>query len=61
MKLFDLLTRGAALAPDKEAAVHGDKNITYRDLLVKTNVLARYLENLDFPSGSRVAVLFEKA
>jgi long-chain acyl-CoA synthetase len=41
--------------------VHGDKKITYRELLLKTNVLARYLENLDFPPGSRVAVLFENS
>jgi len=61
MKLFDLLTRGAALAPDKDAAVHSDKKITYRELLLKTTVLARYLENLDLAAGSRVAVLFENS
>ncbi len=59
MKLADILTRGAVLAPDKYAAVHGDKKITYRELLLKTTRLAYFLENHGLPAGSRVAILFE--
>ncbi len=59
MTLFDLLLYGAARSPEKEAVVHGDHTISYRDLLAAAIAVARALERL--PRGSRVAVLSENS
>ena len=55
------MTRGAALAPDNEAAVHGDRRITYRELLLSAAKLAEYLKEQDIAPGERVAVLYDNA
>ncbi len=37
MKLFDLIGRDAAVAPKNIAVTHGNKIITYKDLLLAVN------------------------
>ncbi len=59
MKLFDLLLYGVVLSPEKEAVVHGDDTISYRDLLAAAIAVAQALERL--PRGSRAAVLSENS
>lgn len=61
MRLFDILRRGAASSPDKTAVTHGDRNMTYRELLNLSGRLRRYLMNSDIPAGSRVGVLMENS
>ncbi|MFZ5979410.1 MAG: class I adenylate-forming enzyme family protein [Candidatus Zixiibacteriota bacterium] len=61
MRLFDILTRGAALAPDNDAVVHGDRRIRYRELLVATAKLAEFLKQQDIAPGERVAVLYDNS
>ncbi|MFH1374838.1 MAG: AMP-binding protein [bacterium] len=61
MKLFDLLIRGAAISPDSIAVVHGGQSLSYRELLVRSARLADYLDRLDLPSGSPMAILSENS
>jgi long-chain acyl-CoA synthetase len=61
MKLSDLLRRGAAISPDRVAVVHGKRQISYRDLLLASARLSRYLNDFAAPSGSRVAILCENS
>jgi len=61
MKLFDIMTRGAALAPDNDAIVHGDRRITYRELLIAAAQLSEFLKQQDISPGERVAVLYDNS
>lgn len=61
MKLIDILKRGAATSPDKLAITHGDKNISYRDLLNGVIALSEFLKNSKIPVGSCVGILFENS
>ena len=61
MKVFDLLRRGAADYPDAVAVEHGERKITYRELIESVAGLAGYLRRLDLPDGARVAVLCENS
>jgi len=61
MKIFDLLRRGAADHPDAVAVEHGERTITYRELLEAVGRLADYLRRLDLPDDARVAVLCENS
>jgi len=61
MKLFDLLKRGAATSPDKTALVHGKRKISYRDLLLSSERVSRYLSELAIPPGSPMAILYENS
>ncbi len=61
MRLYDLLRRGAAISPDKTAITHGNRSITYHDLLTAADKLGRSLESDDLPPDSRVAVLCENS
>ena len=49
------------MAPENKAVIHGEKFITYRELLIKADALSKYLRKQDIPEGSRVAVLFENS
>ena len=59
MNLFDLLLSGVVRSPEKAAVVHGDRTISYRDLLVAVVAVARGLQR--FSRGSRVAILSENS
>ncbi len=61
MRLYDLLRRGAAISPDKTAITHGNRSITYHDLLTAADKLGRSLQSDDLPPDSRVAVLCENS
>ncbi len=61
MTVFDLLRRGAAISPDRIAVTHAEREITYRDLIERSARLGDYLQRCDFPSGSRVAILYENS
>ncbi|MBN2227855.1 MAG: acyl--CoA ligase [candidate division Zixibacteria bacterium] len=61
MKVFDLLRRGAADYPNAIAVEHGERKITYRELIESVAILAKYLRQLDMPANARVAVLCENS
>jgi acyl-CoA synthetase (AMP-forming)/AMP-acid ligase II len=61
MRLFDLLENGARQFPNNFAVVHGDVKMKYRELYTQSRRLASYLESLNLPAGSRVAILFENS
>ncbi len=61
MKLFDLLRRGAAISHDRTAVVHGERQISYRDLLLASARMSHYLSHCAIPLGSRVAILCENS
>ncbi|XOB60629.1 AMP-binding protein [Campylobacterota bacterium DY0563] len=46
--------------PDKIAIKHDDKSITYKELFVKVNQVAFYLNELNLPKGSRVGIYSKK-
>jgi acyl-CoA synthetase (AMP-forming)/AMP-acid ligase II len=61
VELFDILRRGAAIAPDGTAVVHGDRSVTYRKLLLSASRLGRFLRGKCGEPGERVALLFENS
>lgn len=61
MKTFEILETGARYFPDNRAIVHGDREISYRQLLLSSIQVARYLENFGLAEGSRVAILYENS
>ncbi len=61
MELFDLLRIGAHISPDEVAVAHGNRKITYRELLLSSAQVGTYLRQCDFPAGSRVAILCENS
>lgn len=61
MTLYDILRRGAALAPEQIAITHGDRQITYRDLMASTAGLIRSLKDRRMKSGARIGLLWENS
>ncbi|MFH1701775.1 MAG: class I adenylate-forming enzyme family protein [Candidatus Zixiibacteriota bacterium] len=61
MKLIDILRRGGATSPDKIAVTHGDKDISYRNLIETVVTLSEFLKSSKIPHGSCVGVLFENS
>ncbi|MCK4573107.1 MAG: acyl--CoA ligase [candidate division Zixibacteria bacterium] len=61
MLLGDLLTRAAAAFPERKAVVHLDQSINYRDLALRSGVLAEHLKGIDLPPGSRIALYLENS
>lgn len=61
MKVSDLLVKTAAAFPEKTAAIHLERDISYGDLYRQSTVLAAHLERLNLEPGSRVAILFENS
>ncbi len=49
--------RRARMSPDRVAAVHGDRELTYRDLFERATKVAHALAGLGVGSGDRVAYL----
>ncbi len=61
MKIFDLLAIGARLFPGNKAIQHLDREINYRQLLKRTNIIAEYIKNSNLESGSRIALMYENS
>ena len=61
MKLYDLLRRGASSSPDAIAVAHGDKTISYRDLLDRVGRLKGYLKDTGVAAGERVGILIDNS
>jgi len=61
MKVADLLSRAAAAYPDRTAAIHHDRRITFAELYAAASRLSERLRRLDLEPGSRVAILFENS
>ncbi len=61
MVLFDLLRRGAAISPDATAVTHGERAVSYRELLLAADKIARRLSRAGLEPGSRVAILYENS
>jgi acyl-CoA synthetase (AMP-forming)/AMP-acid ligase II len=61
MKVFDLLVNTAAASPEKMAAIHLERQISYGDLHQASLALATRIKQLDLEPGSRVAILFENS
>ncbi len=51
------LTKRAFLRGDKEALMDGERRLTYRELNIRVNRLARSLQSLDLAHGDRCAIL----
>ncbi len=51
------LTKRAFLGPDKEALVDGERHLTYLELNIRVNRLARSLQALGLAHGDRCAIL----
>ena len=61
MKLFDIIRRGAAVAPDNIAVTHEDKNITYKEFLLAVNNTANKISKLNLSSGAKAALYYENS
>lgn len=61
MKLYDILRRGAATAPDRIAITHDERQISFRQLLQNSAQFAQALKSSGIPSGSRAAILCENS
>ncbi|MCK5618940.1 MAG: AMP-binding protein [Candidatus Krumholzibacteria bacterium] len=59
MLVHEYLERSAGRFPDKEALVVGDVRLTYRDLDIGANRLARALRESDVEYSDRVAILMD--
>jgi len=57
----ELLENAAAVAPGKRALIFGPEQITYAELLERVNRIARYLETLELPPGSRIGIYSDKS
>lgn len=54
---LDFIERSAAVYPDKEAIIHGDRRFTYREFSERVNRQASALKALGLRKGDRVACL----
>jgi acyl-CoA synthetase (AMP-forming)/AMP-acid ligase II len=57
MRLHDFLDYRAREHADAEFAIHGDRNMTYREALLETNRIANALVASDVDVGDRIAIL----
>lgn len=55
------MEKSAGTYPDRWAAIHLDRKITYRELHAASSKVAEYLGGLSLPADSRVAILFENS
>jgi acyl-CoA synthetase (AMP-forming)/AMP-acid ligase II len=61
MKLFDILQKSAEVFPDHQAVIHNERKINYRELLIETSRLSKYLDSLKLSVGARVGILYENS
>lgn len=61
IKLFDIIRRGAATAPDNIAVTHGEINITYKELLLAINNTANRISELKLTDGTKAALYYENS
>ncbi|HUU41188.1 MAG TPA: class I adenylate-forming enzyme family protein, partial [Desulfatiglandales bacterium] len=61
MNLFEILEKSATAFPEHLAVIHGERKITYGELLMSSVKIAEFLSSLDLDKGSRVAILFENS
>jgi len=61
MKLYELLEKAARDYRDRTAVVHLERRITFGELYKNYSGAATFLENLNLPSGERVALLWENS
>ncbi|MEA3297627.1 MAG: class I adenylate-forming enzyme family protein [candidate division Zixibacteria bacterium] len=61
MELFDILRRGAAASPDNTAVTHGDRSISYREIVEASDKVTGKLKQLDVEPGSRAAILYDNS
>ncbi len=59
--VFSLFSRKAAEHPDKVAAVHRGKTITYGELDARSNRLARHIRSVVSGEGQRIALLVDRS
>ncbi|WFU79136.1 amino acid adenylation domain-containing protein [Bradyrhizobium sp. CIAT3101] len=59
--IVETFERRATLSPDKVAVQIGEKRLTYRELNVRANQLARYLRRIGVQPSSRVMTSFERS
>src|SRR5256885_2111057 len=57
--IWHLLRDSALRRPDKEALVHGDQRLSYRDVFRRTSGLAASLKSLGVKRGDRVGIYLE--
>jgi acyl-CoA synthetase (AMP-forming)/AMP-acid ligase II len=61
MTITDLLTNSAAAFPEKPAAIHHDRQLTFAGLYERSGRLAHALNRSGIPVGSRMAILCENS
>ncbi len=61
MELFDLLKQGASVSGDNIAVTHGSNNITYKNLILYSDIVAQQIDSFDLPNQSRVGILYENS
>ena len=61
MKLSDLLRRGAATTPDNIAVTHGDRSISYRELVEASDKVTEKLKQFNAKPGLRAAILYDNS
>lgn len=57
----NLLEHSSVDFSDKVAIIDGKNSLNYKELFQKVNQVAHYLEELDFPKGSRVGIYSNKS
>lgn len=57
--VHQMLMKSTARLPEKEAIVHGEERVTYRDLLDRVEALATGLRNAGIGRGDRVGIYLE--
>jgi acyl-CoA synthetase (AMP-forming)/AMP-acid ligase II len=55
--IYDVITRGAGQYGDSPAVIHGDRQISFRELQRRVDALAGGLATLDIGKGERICVL----
>lgn len=61
MKIFNLLEKSAFQFGERTAIIHQEDRIDYQKLYQLYSSFARYLDSLDLPQGSRIAILYENS
>lgn len=59
MDMWSLVRRGFIYRPDSVAVIHGDRQVTYRELEKRINRMANVLHGLGLKKGDRVSVVGE--
>ncbi|RKX23124.1 MAG: AMP-dependent synthetase [Candidatus Zixiibacteriota bacterium] len=61
MKIYDLLEKSAFQFGERTAIIHQEERINYRELYRQYCLFTRFLDSLDLPGGSRIAILYENS